>query len=218
MNAMQKNEQAALTCGQPEWLSALVDGEADASQVDALFADPAVDADLHARWHCYQLVGDALRDADSSLTLRSPQSFLAGVMAGLSEAQETRPLRLERNEGLAHVRAPAANDAVMRWKMLAGVASVAAVVAVSWGVLSGVPGTPAGVAAPSVQMAEAINSPSTPLALTQPVAVKTERGTLIRDARLEKLLAEHRQYGGATALQVPAGFLRNATYEAAPQR
>jgi sigma-E factor negative regulatory protein RseA len=37
---------------------------------------------------------------------------------------------------------------------------------------------------------------------------------MIRDPRLDELLAAHRQLGGASALQAPAGFLRNATFEA----
>jgi sigma-E factor negative regulatory protein RseA len=41
--------------------------------------------------------------------------------------------------------------------------------------------------------------------------------TMLRDPRLDELLAAHKQYGGASALQMPAGFLRNATFEA-PQR
>lgn len=40
---------------------------------------------------------------------------------------------------------------------------------------------------------------------------------MIRDPRLDELLAAHRQYGNTTALQMPAGFLRNATFEA-PRR
>jgi len=40
---------------------------------------------------------------------------------------------------------------------------------------------------------------------------------MLRDPQLEELMAAHRQYGGVSALQMPAGFLRNATYET-PQR
>jgi sigma-E factor negative regulatory protein RseA len=37
---------------------------------------------------------------------------------------------------------------------------------------------------------------------------------MIRDPRLDEMLAAHRQLGGgASALQTPAGFLRNATFE-----
>jgi sigma-E factor negative regulatory protein RseA len=37
---------------------------------------------------------------------------------------------------------------------------------------------------------------------------------MVRDARLEELLAAHRQLGSNSALQLPSGFLRNATFEA----
>ena len=52
-------------------------------------------------------------------------------------------------------------------------------------------------------------------AIAAPVAVNTGQGVVIRDAQLEALLAEHRQHGGMSALQMPSGFIRNATYEAA---
>ncbi|MDU7587859.1 MAG: anti-anti-sigma factor, partial [Acidovorax sp.] len=37
---------------------------------------------------------------------------------------------------------------------------------------------------------------------------------MLRDPRLDELLAAHKQFGSTTALQMPAGFLRNATFEA----
>lgn len=218
MNAEQKMGATKSEGETAEWLSALVDGEVRESEFDALFDAGGAGADLHARWHCYQLLGDALRQAEPPVGLREPQSFLAGVMAGLPEAQASR-LQLASIETSLHVRASAANDAVMRWKMVAGFASVAAVVAVSWSVLSGASGLSGNGVAGGAQLAQRAAESQAPLALTvQPLAVQTEQGTLIRDARLEQLMAEHRQYGGASALQMPAGFLRNATYEAAPQR
>ncbi|OYU41868.1 MAG: anti-anti-sigma factor, partial [Burkholderiales bacterium PBB4] len=36
---------------------------------------------------------------------------------------------------------------------------------------------------------------------------------MIRDPHLAALLAAHKQFGGTSALQMPAGFLRNATFE-----
>jgi sigma-E factor negative regulatory protein RseA len=50
------------------------------------------------------------------------------------------------------------------------------------------------------------------------VVVQTPHGPVLRDPRLEQLLAQHRQYGGMSALQMPAGFLRDATQQADPQR
>jgi sigma-E factor negative regulatory protein RseA len=49
---------------------------------------------------------------------------------------------------------------------------------------------------------------------TTAVVVNTPQGAVIRDTQLEALMAEHRQHGGMSALQMPAGFLRNATYDA----
>jgi sigma-E factor negative regulatory protein RseA len=217
MKTEQIDDLVAAQGGQPEWLSALVDGEVRESEFDALFDAGGAGTDLHGRWHCYQLMGEAMRHAEPPVTLRAPQTFLTGVMAGLADGGATRS-QLDSSATTVHVRAAAANDAVVRWKMLAGVASVAAVVAVSWSALSGAPGAPGNGNVAGVQLATARTEAQVPVALVQPVAVNTERGTLIRDPRLEQLLAEHRQFGGASALQMPAGFLRNATYEAAPQR
>ena len=49
--------------------------------------------------------------------------------------------------------------------------------------------------------------------------VVTDRGVVLRDPQLEELMAAHRHYGGVSALQMPAGFLRNATaYGASPRQ
>ena len=52
-------------------------------------------------------------------------------------------------------------------------------------------------------------------------AAHTEKVALLSNQhhdQLEQLLAEHRQYGGMSALQMPAGFLRDATHQADTQR
>ena len=95
---------------------------------------------------------------------------------------------------------------------MAGLASLAAVVAVSWTLIENV-SSPVG-GGPQLAL---VSSPAT-TSPTGAVVVQTAQGQVLRDARLEELLAEHRQYGGMSALQMPAGFLRNATYDAAPQR
>ena len=59
---------------------------------------------------------------------------------------------------------------------------------------------------------------SAPPAMPAAVVVNTSQGPVLRDPRLEQLLAEHRQYGGMSALQMPAGFLRDATHQADSQR
>jgi sigma-E factor negative regulatory protein RseA len=97
----------------------------------------------------------------------------------------------------------AAND--WRWKLVASVASVAAVAAVGWNVW-GTAGAGAGVAGPQLAAA--------PMGVTPVAAASDPRApAMLRDPRLDQLLAAHRQLGGATALQAPSGFLRNATFE-----
>ena len=44
------------------------------------------------------------------------------------------------------------------------------------------------------------------------VLAGSERGAMIRDPRLDELMAAHRQLGGA-ALVAPAGYLHNATFD-----
>lgn len=68
---------------------------------------------------------------------------------------------------------------------------------------------------------------STPMVSIAPVAASQTAQTaqavtlpsgepqvMIRDKRLDELLAAHKQFGGTSALQMPAGFLRNATFDA----
>jgi len=58
-----------------------------------------------------------------------------------------------------------------------------------------------------------------PLAGTASAAAMAEavvdQPAMIRDPKLDQWLAAHRQFGGASALQAPAGFVRNATFEGA---
>ena len=61
------------------------------------------------------------------------------------------------------------------------------------------------------------SSLSRPLAAPQATQVaKVEQAgpqVMIRDPHLDALMAAHKQFGGTSALQMPAGFLRNATFE-----
>lgn len=192
-------------------MSAFIDNEMSPSELHALLEDYAGDADARADWQAYHLIGDVLRGSSIPvLPARPAPDFVAGV------CERLRTERVDLAPSLTptvHVRAPAANDSVFRWKLVAGVASLAAVVAVSWTLIGGA-GAPANGA--GSQLALVSGSPAQPQA--NAVVVQTAQGQVLRDARLEELLAEHRQYGGMSALQMPAGFLRNATYDAAPQR
>lgn len=205
MNTRQRSDSANGPLGEAhglELISALADGHVDEQggehAIQMLLRDNAA---IRA-WHHYHLIGDALRSADlAAHVVPGRAAFVSTVMRrvaaepalGLDAALplRTTPVRSAAPGG------PAANDA-WGWKLLAGCASVAATVAVAWN-FSISPGPP-------VVQATAPVSP-VPVAVADPVAV------MIRDPRLDELLAAHRQFGGSPALQTPVGFLRNATFE-----
>jgi len=183
-----------------ELISALADGELGPEDMADGLARLSGDAQALSAWRDYHLIGDVLRSADlAPVTPLDP--FLARLSARL--AQEAAPVLPP--QAYAHPAAlavapvavvgEAANDASFRWKLVAGLASAAAVLAVGWTLLS----TGAGPL-PGPQLA------AVPAAVPQ-------QAVMIRDAQLDELLAAHRQHGDATALQMPAGFLRNATFE-----
>lgn len=193
-----------------EQISALVDGELEGREF-AQAVQLAVDESGQQTWRMYHLVGDVLRSPELART--GSDDFLAGFRARLAQedmrhgdlpALDDQPRMLAGSRGGALPEEEAANAAVFRWKMVAGLASLAAVVAVGWGSFSALQGESEG--------ARLAGGAST----AAPVAAATEaeRGqVMIRDPRLDELIAAHKQYGGASALQMPADFLRNATFE-----
>ncbi len=177
-----------------ERISALADGQLRGE--DAAFAVQAAACDAQGRqtWLAYQAIGEVLRQGrpDGGTP---PELFLSRLQEKLrQEAPLARPAPAP--ELVAVPVRPAANDWL--WKTVAGLASVAAVAAVAWNV-----GGPAANVQPQLAAAPAN---------VVPVA-DARTVTMIRDPRLDQLLAAHRQLGGANALQAPSGFLRNATFE-----
>lgn len=186
-----------------ELMSALADGQLRGEAFARGVEVAATDAAARQAWQAYHLIGDTLRSAD--LAAAPSAAFMAKLSARLAAeappaiktiAEEPMPI------GAGVVldgHREAANDGSFRWKMVAGVASVAAVAAIGWSLVAG-GGAPAG----QPQLAAA----------TAPVLAGGDaQGVMIRDARLDELLAAHRQFGGAAAVQMPAGFVRNATFE-----
>ena len=113
-----------------ELISALLDGEVAASELPL-----AVDAAAHPQhglvvWQSYQLVGEILR-GNPAAPAADGGLFLARLRARLAEEAPGRPALPVREPATVPVASPvqpdSANDAVVRWKLLAGVASLAAV-------------------------------------------------------------------------------------------
>ena len=204
-----------LTC---ELLSALADGELAGAEFAVALEACNRDGDAaFASWSSYHLIGDVLRSPASGLRAADAQ-FLARFNQRLNRplgghqardqgarayptfvepvAQHTQPTMISGRD-----RRTASNDGSFRWKLVAGFASLAAVASVAWNLSS--------VSSPAStpQLAQV----QVPL---QPVLVASPQGPVLRDVRLEELLAAHRQIGGRYAIQESTGFLRNATFEA----
>lgn len=193
-----------------ELLSALVDGELQGAALEQALAAAESDEGC-ASWELYHLVGDVLRSPD--LAHHSQHDLLTGLRAQL--AQEPKPLQLQasalaqvapagsaQEAAVVALRDPAANASVFRWKMAASFASVAAVAALGWSLMGQV-------------MDEGAQLAQAPSDTAGQLVVATHEGEVLRDARLDALLASHQQYATRPSLQTPADFLRNASFERA---
>jgi sigma-E factor negative regulatory protein RseA len=190
----------------PELISALADGQLAGEDFALALAVCDVDAEARGRWEAYHLIGDVLR-APGSMAPARDAGFVRRLNARLAHepALVTATLltlapELMMPAGAADEsqRHEAANDSSLRWKLVAGFASVTAVAAIAWNAGSGLLSP-----APQLALQEAL----------QQVLVVSEQGTMVRDARMQELLAAHKQFGGTSALQAPSGFLRHATFE-----
>ena len=204
-----------------EMVSALADGQLRGRDFERAVQLVSGDADAQAAWQIYHLAGDALRSSDIACRT-SDDAFMARLKASL--AQETvysKPAvmaapvaEVGRVAGGRH--AEAANESGFRWKLVAGFASVAAVAAIGWNAAgrlgqADIQSQMAKAPAPAIS-AQPVAVSAAPAA-QQPVNVAGTQQVMIRDPRLDELLSAHRQFGGTSALQMPAGFLRNATFE-----
>lgn len=209
-----------------ERLSALADGELDGDETARLMAMPADDnARLRATWQTYHLIGDVLRGGEQS-AVHASSDFLSRLQTRLAEEAPLSPVRPSAAPigdlvRVAVRQAEPANDASFRWKMVAGCASLAAVAVLAWSVAGGMGSVIpqpqlAALPAPLVQAGAAAPSGDASVQLVeQPVTLASgEAQVMLRDARLDELLAAHKQAGGSSALQmpVPAGLLRSATF------
>ncbi len=202
MDDMKKNEI----------ISALADGQLQGQAFDEALALAAGDDASREAWHRYHLIGDVLRSGEHAAATQ-PSAFLDKLQVRLRQERsltfiETLPVPAVAVRAmpaeLARAVTPAANDSSFRWKLVAGFASVTAVAAIGWSMVAGLQGT----AGAGAQLASA--PPSGPVVASVPGGTGA---VMLRDPKLDEFMAAHRQLGGASALQMPAGFLRNATYE-----
>ena len=215
--AVANNEQAGHSMAgnveKREQLSALADGQLQGAELANAMAYAAQDDEGRATWQLYHLVGDVLRSSD----LARPTSVALVPRLRAELAKEAPPVRATVPAQVAVVASnstQAANASVFRWKMAAGVASLAAVAAIGWSSLASLQGSDARGLGGGAQLAQSAERPAAaPAAPVVAVADAEGQQVMIRDPRLDELLAAHKQFGSTSALQMPAGFLRNATFE-----
>ena len=169
---------------QAELLSALHDGQLDAASAQALVLASLSDDSLIQQW-------------------RSMSAISAALSQAAALEQPARPLQIAQPLQLARPQ-EAANDGVFRWKMVAGIAALAAVGSIVWS-LVGQQITPVGA-----QLAQ--QTPAQNVITLQANSIPGQEPlVMIRDSRLDELLAAHKQFGGMSALQQPAGSLRSVS-------
>jgi sigma-E factor negative regulatory protein RseA len=195
-----------------ERLSALLDGELSADECKDTLGEMSADAQSIETWHVYQVVGDVLRSPDLAPSpggtafwekLEQRLSHEPQRPSVVPDVDQSPVLTFSRSASV-DISKPGANVPVFRWKVFAGVACSALAAVVGSGLWSQI-----GFSRDD-EMAKV-----KPVLSESPMMVATETsvGPMLRDPHLDELMAAHRQLGGHSALQVPAGFLRNATYE-----
>ena len=199
-----------------ERLSALTDGELMREEFPALFQACEQNPGVSGSWNTYHVIGEVLRSPGSTVQA-TDFAFLARLNQQLAKEPSfgTGPRVSAPHSGVDSIqtlskvvgehRGPASNDGNFRWKMVSGFACVAAVSAIAWS-MNGLM-VPAG--GPQLAQLGALEVATSP----QQVVVASPQGLMVRDTRLEELLAAHKQLGATSALPVPSGFLRNATFE-----
>ena len=204
-----------------ERLSALLDGELDTNAVTLACAQWRDSAESRATWHAYGLIGDALRSDDLAGHAARDAGFLAALRARM--ANEPVVLAPQPREVLAEASLPAAPRAAAaggtrRWSWMAPTAVAAGFVVVASVLSLSRPGlsleradaTSVAQAPAPLPSAATLVGTAAPPAEPQPFMAS---GQLIRDARLARYLAAHKQFAGSSALGVPSAYLRNATAE-----
>ena len=196
-----------------EIMSAMADGQLSDEDFAAALVLCKHEESLPAIWNTYHLIGEILRSPDVVVVVASELAFIDRLNQRLKKAPSiftapsiqsagsdlVMPLITTSAIKITNCREPASNDVNFRWKVVAGFASLTAFIAIAWSATG--------------LLDSALTSQLAQNARPQQVLVASPAGPIVRDSRLEELLAAHRQFGALSALQAPSGFLRNATFE-----
>lgn len=177
-------------------LSALADGELDAEATQLACAHWRADAQARSFWHASHLIGDVMRSDELARDADRDAAFLDALRQRLADEPA--------------VLAPTPSRRWLSWLAPAAVAAGFMALASTLIVTQGTPAGSASTGALTQSLAAAGASGSASAAEPQTLVAD---GKLVRDARLERYLAAHSQFGGASALGTPPGFLRTAVVQ-----
>jgi sigma-E factor negative regulatory protein RseA len=190
-------------------ISDLADGQLRGDAFADALALLETSSSARAAWHGLHVAGDLLRanvNANATvnaLNIAKDMAFLDTFRSNLAKEPHLKPIMEVIELPLA---VPTANDSFFNWKWVGGLSAAAAVVAFSWNLVSTTATAPTGS---GVQLAQ--NASREPVQAA-PVATQTTAGVMLRNPQLDALIAAHNQVSGSSALQMPSGFLRSATF------
>ncbi len=195
-----------------ERLSALLDGELDESGTRDACARWQADADCRRDWHSWHVIGDVLRSEELAIGADGDVAFLSSLRLRMA----AEPIVLAP----APLPATVAARRRSRWLMPGAAAAGFVLVAGTFVALRvGDTGTGAlvadrsGAGAAGAVPVGAVNAtvPTAAVRTIEPDAATS--GRVIRDARLDRYLAAHKQFAGSTAPVWPQAAIRNATVQ-----
>lgn len=218
MNSTEMNSEMGAD-GNDEWLSCLADGELDSAGLEAGLSATTPD-EVSERWRAYLVIGDVLRSSEPGAS-RCDAQWLGQLRQRLqAQAQSVTDVAAPHAVAPELLRQPAANDGVFRWKMVAGLASFAAVAAVGWNLFGTLQPTSSPAAAVLAQ-----NENPRPAAETRTVALQQSRALqrfwsptqapytmVLRNPELDRVLAQQASSAPDPAVQRTSDFLRSAGY------
>lgn len=196
--------------GWPEQLSALVDGELPAEEVEGAVAHWRTQASARADWHAFQLIGDVLRSDDLASTGPHDVQFLAALRERLArEPVVLAPTDAPKGHA---TRLPARRPWLWSSAAAFGLVALGGTLWVGPATRPGAAPDTLATQSPPVYQAASVPVDATPA--VPPVVVRGPQGDLLRDAEIDRYLAAHQQFVGTSALGAPSGFIRNAAVDA----
>jgi sigma-E factor negative regulatory protein RseA len=188
-------------------ISALADGEADADECGRAVDAWAEGGSLAQRsWHAYHLIGDALRSEDLCSAPGHDQAFLERLRSRLA-AEPAVPAFAVASAPLS---AGGPSTRGRRWlvpmALAAGLMALASALVLELG--AGAPASSAPVLAAVPAAAPALAAAgSEPAVAVLETSAQGDR--IVRDARLDRYLRAHRDYGAALPGALPGGSGRS---------